>query len=106
MLLYVCCCLAGCSDRFYVLLTGGVSCLGGCVVWCGVCVVWDFLFCVVCLVWGDVCSAVMIVCLCCCLVVIWFGCICVWLYCCFGLVVMLSDVNLVGRECDWFGFCG
>ena len=50
------------------------------------------------------CSAVIVVCLCCCLAVILLGCIFVWLYCCFGLVVMLSDGNLVGRECDWSGF--
>ena len=50
------------------------------------------------LVGGIVCSAVMFVCLCCYLAVILLGCIFAWLYCCFGLVVMLSDGNLVGAS--------
>ena len=82
----------------------------GCLVWRDVLYGVVFVFCGMCvfalrvLFGGMFCSAVMFVSLCCCLSVTLLGCIFVWLYCCFGLVVMLSDGNLVGRECDWSGF--
>ena len=97
--------LIGCTifDRWGVLF-GVMFCMERCLCFCGMCVV-----CFVCFVWWDVlfgCTVCVCVCvcLCCCLV-----CNCVWLsFCfgCFGLVVMLSDGNPVGRECDWSVFCG